>query len=140
MNPKNLQSCINRYDNNILYNCLSQTNGQSGQTQVPVENSQEIKVVQADMHQANLSQCTVNPISTTTKMTRKSCIQWCREYRQQLKLMAEANAIVVHRPVASPIMNVSDIQVDPTQVLQPETIVIECDLSATSVVRLGNYG
>ncbi|CAH1722398.1 unnamed protein product [Aphis gossypii] len=140
VNPNNPQSSISRDDNNILYNYLSQTNGQSGKAQFPVENAQEIKVVQADMHLANLSQCAVNPISTTTKITKKSCAQRCREYRQRLKMMAEANAIVVQRPVASPIMNVSGIQVDLAQVLQPETIVIECDLSAASVIRQGNYG
>lgn len=72
-------------------------------------------------------------------MTRKSCAQRCREYRQRMKTMAEANAIFVQRPVVSTIINVSsnvsDIQVDPAQVLQSETMEIECDLSATSVVR-----
>lgn len=72
-------------------------------------------------------------------MTRKSCVQRCREYRQRMKTMAEANAIFVQRPVVSTIINVwsnvSDIQVDPAQVLQSETMEIECDLSATSVVR-----
>ncbi|KAE9535990.1 hypothetical protein AGLY_007891 [Aphis glycines] len=140
VNPNNPQSSISRDDNNILYNYLSQTNDQSGKAQVPVENAQEIKAVQANMHLANLSQCAVNPISTTTKITKKSCAQRCREYRQRLKMMAETNAIVVQRPVASPIMNVSGTQVDPAQVLQPETIVIECDLSAASVIRQGNYG
>jgi len=142
VNLDNPQSSTSRDDNNILYNYLSQTNVQPGQAQVPVENLQEIKVVQADVHQANLSQCAVNPLtSTTTKITRKSCAQ---RYRQRLKRMAKANAIVVQRPVASPIMNVlsnvNDIQVDPAKVLQPETIVIECDLTAASVVRQGNYG
>lgn len=140
VNPNNPQSSISRDDNNILYNYLSQTNGQSGQ--VPVENAQEIKVVQADMHQVNLFQCAVNPISTTTKMTRKSCTQRC-EYRQRLKMMAEANGMSF-KDQLSPIMNVSsnvsDIQVDPAQMLQPETILMECDLSAASVVRQGNYG
>jgi len=115
-------------------------NLESGHAQVPVENDQEIKVVQAFMHLANFSRCAVNPFLTTTRITKKSCAQRCREYRQRLKMMAEANAIVVQRPVTSPIMNVSGIQVDPAQVLQPETIEIECDLSAASVTRQGNYG
>jgi len=49
---------------------------------VPVENAQERIVVQADVHQANSSQCSVNPTSTTTTRSRKSCTQRCREYRQ----------------------------------------------------------
>lgn len=138
VNPDNPQPSTSRDDNNILYNYLSQTSGQSGQAQVPVENAQEIIVVQADVHQANLSQCAVNPTSITTTMTRKSYAQRSREYKQRMKTMAEANAIVIQRPIAFPIINVSsnvsDIQVDPAQVLQTETMEIECDLPATSVV------
>jgi len=51
----------------------------------------------------------------------------------------DAKAIVVQRLVVSPIINVSSnvsgIQVDPVQVLQTETIEIECDQPVTSVVR-----
>lgn len=52
--------------------------------------------------------------------------------------MKEANAIVVERPDVSPIIDVlfsvSDIQVDPVQVLHSETMEIECDLPTIPIV------
>lgn len=87
VNPDNSQPSTS-LNGNILYNYLSQTSGQAGQAQVPVENAQERIVIQTDVHQANSSQCAVNPTSTTTTRTRKSCAQRCREYRQRKKTTA----------------------------------------------------
>ncbi|XP_030751821.1 protein tramtrack, beta isoform-like isoform X1 [Sitophilus oryzae] len=63
---------------------------------------------------------------------RKSCAQRCREYRERKRARQDAENIVAQRPVASPIANVSsnvtDIQVDSLQVLQPEALEVECDV------------
>lgn len=95
VNPDNPQPTTSRDDGNILYNYLSQTSAQAGQAQVPVENAEDIIIVDADVHQANSSHCTVTPTSTTTTRTRKSDRQRSLEYRLRKKMMQNADAILV---------------------------------------------